>query len=235
MWVPMIVGVDERRHAWMDEGTTTFNENQARKEFFPGLNHDAPDQASYLSIARTSAEGELMRYTDYHYSDAARGIASYSKPATLLAALRGLLGEETFLRAYRQYLQTWAFKHPKPWDFFNAFSHAAGRDLDWFWRTWYYETWSLDHAVAGVRESDDGTIITIDDHGLAPMPARITITRENGEILFREVPVATWLSGVRTAEVIVPAGSPVLRVEIDGDGVFPDINRANGVWRRQGR
>ena len=38
MWVAMIVGVDERRHAWMDEGTTTFNENQARMEFFPGVN-----------------------------------------------------------------------------------------------------------------------------------------------------------------------------------------------------
>ncbi len=235
MWVPMIVGVDERRRAWMDEGTTTFNENQARKEYFPGFNHDAPDQASYLSIAREGAEGELMRYTDYHYSDGARGIASYSKPATILAALRGLLGEETFLGAYRRYLRTWAFKHPKPWDFFNAFSSAAGRDLDWFWRTWYYETWSLDHAVGGVRESAEGTHITIEDRGLAPMPARITITRENGEILFREVPVDTWLSGMRTAEIVVPPGSPVLRVEIDGDGVFPDIDRANGVWRARGR
>jgi aminopeptidase N len=79
MWVPMVVNVDERRHAWMDEGTTSFNENQARKEFFPGYNHDLPDQQSYLSIARAEREGEMMRWTDFHYDGMARGIAGYSK------------------------------------------------------------------------------------------------------------------------------------------------------------
>jgi aminopeptidase N len=100
MWVPMIVGVDERRHAWMDEDTSNFNESQARAEFFPGPNHDTADQGQYLQIAGTGFESELMRRTDYHYDGFARGISSYSKPATLLVALRALMGEEIFLSGY---------------------------------------------------------------------------------------------------------------------------------------
>ena len=230
MWVPMIVNTDERRFSWMDEGTTSFNENQARKDFFPGWNHDIPDQVSYLLMASSGHEGEMMRWSDHHYVREAFSIASYSKPATVLVALRGLLGEETFLKAYRTYLDTWSFKHPYPWDMFQMFETVSGRELHWFWRSWYYETWTLDQAVADVESTEAGTRIVIEDRGLVPMPVYLTITRQDGEVLSREVPVEHWLGGARIAEVMIPSGAEVVRVEIDPDYAFPDINRKNNVW-----
>lgn len=238
MWVPMIVGTDEKRHAWMDEGTTSFNENQARKEFFPGIDHDEPDRNSYIQVARVGREGEMMRRSDYHYPGPAYGTASYSKPSTVLVALRGLLGEETFRRAYTQYIRDWAFKHPKPWDFFNTFSTVSGRDLDWFWRSWYYETWMLDQSVAAVTAGVAGetgaaeTRITVEDLGFVPMPVRLTITLENGDTLRDEIPVDTWLAGNRSATVNLRTTSPVTRVEIDAEHAFPDVDRGNNVWER---
>jgi Peptidase family M1 domain len=232
MWVPMIVSVDERRYAWMDEGTTTFNENQARKEFYPGFDHDEPDRESYVDLALSGHEGEMLRWTDFQYSDAARGVASYSKPASVLAALRGVLGGETFLHAYHTYLTTWAYRHPKPWDFFNAIEHAAGRDLDWFWRSWYYETWILDHSVESVTGNGNGTEIVIRDRGDAVMPVRLAITRQDGTLEFREIGVDPWLEGRRTATVTLTGGSPVVAVELDPDHVFPDVDRSNDVWYR---
>ncbi len=234
MWVPMIVGVDEKRHAWMDEGTTSFNENQARKEFYSGPDHDDPDRQNYLTVARAEREGELMRWSDFHYPGPAYGVASYSKPATLLVALRGLLGDDTFTRVYRDYLRAWAYKHPKPWDFFNAFNTGTGQDLDWFWRTWYYETWTLDQAVAAVTvraAASPGhaeTTIVIEDKGLAPMPARLAIEFETGETARREIPVTHWLAGHRRAEITIPGHA--VRVTIDPDGLFPDIDRSNNQW-----
>ncbi len=233
MWVPMVVNVDERRHAWMDEGTTSFNENQARKEFFPGFDHDEPDRRSYLSVARAEREGDMMRWTDYHYDGMARGIAGYQKPASLLAALRGLLGEETFLRAYRGYIATWAYRNPKPWDFFNAVEREAGQGLDWFWRSWYYETWLLDQSITSVSSTVDGTRIVVEDRGNVPMPVRLAITLESGEMLRREIGVETWLAGARTAEVMIPSGSSVTQVEIDPEHFFPDADRSNNGWRRR--
>ncbi len=232
MWVPMTVSNDEKRRAWMDEGTTTFNENQARKEFFPGLNHDLPDRESYLGVARQEMEGEIMRWSDYQYPGPAYGTASYAKPATGLTTLRALLGEELFVTAYREYLHRWRYKHPKPWDFFNTFNSVSGQDLDWFWRSWYYETWTLDQAVGSVTSHNGHTTIVIEDRGLLPMPARLTITQTDGSVLQREVPVETWLAGAVQAEITVPVDD-VASVEIDAANLFPDIDRGNNVWRHR--
>jgi hypothetical protein len=232
MWVPMIVNTDEVRHGWMDEGMTTFNENQARKEYFPGLNHDIPDRESYLAASREGRDAAMMRWTGLHRPGVS-GIVSYQKPATVLVALRGLLGEETFERGFRKFLGDWAFKHAKPWDFFNTFSHVSGQDLDWFWRSWYYEDWTLDQAAAQVIQEHTLATIAVEDLGLVPMPARLTITLENGSVLEREIPAESWLHGETRIELSIPTPSPVMRVEIDAARVFPDIDRSNNVWERR--
>ncbi|MGD2135921.1 MAG: M1 family metallopeptidase [Gemmatimonadales bacterium] len=229
-WVPMIVSTDERRRAWMDEGTTDFNEDVAEEDFYPGYDGLSPEIAGYVSLARTGHEGALIRYSDFLDTPGHYGVHAYTKPGTLLITLRHMLGEEAFYRAYRGYLRTWAFKHPKPWDFFNYFNAATGQDLDWFWQTWYYETWTLDHAIERVTPGSDDTEIVVRDRGDAPMPARITVTLENGETLEVEVPVSTWLRGARTASVTVPASPSVTRVEIDAAGRFPDVMRKNDIW-----
>jgi len=233
MWFPMIIGVDERRYGWMDEGTTNFNENEAHNDFFRGApNAHQREQAQYVSFVNNVGDPELLRWTDLQQPNLG-GFATYTKPATLLSALRAVLGEETFLRTYRSYARTWAFKHPKPWDFFNAFNTGAGRNLDWFWSTWYKEAWTLDQAVGSVTNSGASTVITVEDRGSAPMPARLLVTRQDGTTERREVPVETWLGGARTATVSVPTGSsPVVRVEIDPTSSFPDVDRANNVWTR---
>ncbi|MEJ2239610.1 MAG: M1 family metallopeptidase [Gemmatimonadales bacterium] len=235
MWVPMVVGSDERRHSWMDEGTTSFNGGHASADFYPGNDPVEGNREGYLAVARRGLEGEIMRLSDYHYPGPAYGTASYSKPATMLNTLRALLGEEVFDHAYQEYIRTWSYKHPKPWDFFDWFNTAAGESLDWFWRAFYYETWTLDQAVGEVVQGDDGTTIVIEDRGWAPMPGRVRITRQNGDTLDREVPVSTWLTGATSAQLEVPAGSPVVRVEVDPDQLVPDIDRSNNVWDRGAR
>jgi hypothetical protein len=231
MWVPMTVGTDERRRSWMDEGTTSFNSSFAEAEFW-SRPEPVAGNSDYLGTARAGQEGEIMRRSDYHYPGSAYGTASYSKPQALLYTLRALLGKEVFDPAWQRYIRTWAYKHPKPWDFFNFFSNAAGTDLDWFWRAWYYETWTLDQAVGSVTSDGTMTTIVIEDHGWVPMPARVTVTLEDGQTLEREVPVEHWLSGQTSAELSVANGSPVVKVEIDAGGLFPDIDRENNVWVR---
>jgi hypothetical protein len=229
-WVPMIVSTDERRWAWMDEGTTDFNTIAATADFYPGADGEPEEMAEYLRSARAGNEGALMRYSDFLDTPAQYNVYAYNKPGSLLISLRNLLGSETFNRAYQGYLRAWAFHLPKPWDFFNYFTASTGQDLSWFWRTWYYETWVLDQSIASVTATRNGTEIVVRDLGDAPMPARLTITLEGGDTLEREIPVTTGLSGTRTATIIVPAGQPVVQVEIDARGEFPDVSRKNSFW-----
>jgi aminopeptidase N len=232
MWIPMIVGANEKRHAWIDEGSTTFLENQAKPDYWPGSAHsDSLDMEGYLMVARMEMEQPMMRHGDYYEPGPGYGTASYPKPASLLATLRNYLGEDAFMEAYQGFIRDWAYKHPAPWDFFNAFERTAGQDLDWFWTSFYYETWALDHAIAAVEVEGDETIITVTDEGFALMPARLRIDTTDEGILEREVPVSHWLTGDVTAHVRIPSSAGrVTRVEVDPDRHFPDIDRSNNVW-----
>ena len=231
MWIPMIVGTDETRYGWMDEGTTDFHETQARKDFYKGSDPETAERQPYLAVAGTSREDAMMRWTDFQIPGA-YVVSSYQKPATVLYALRAIVGEETFMRGLRGFVKAWAYKHPTPWDFFNSFNAAAGKDLSWFWRSWYYETWALDQAVTAVDARADSTVITVEDRGMVPMPARISVTLSSGQTVEREIPVETWLKGARSATVTVPAGSSVTKVELDAARVFPDVDRSNNVWQK---
>jgi hypothetical protein len=237
MWVPMILSTNERRYTWLDEGTTVFNENYARMEMFPGSEPFREDHGSYLSVATAGMEGPIMRWSDFHYPGPAYGVASYPKPASVLYALQGVLGEETFTRAMGEFYRRWAFRHPYPWDLWNTVEDVAGRDLGWFWRAWYHEStedgqpWLLDQAVANVERLGSGeTRIVVEDLGWIPMPVHLTITRENGDVVDDVIPVDHWLTGADRAELVVPAGARVTRVEIDAAGYFPDADRRNNVW-----
>ena len=98
---------------------------------------------------------------------AAYGVASYYKPATVLVALRGVLGRETFNKAYREYARRWLYKHPRRCDFFNTFEDVSGQDLSWFWRTWFFETWKLDQAIDTVAPAGDSLEMVIENRGRA--------------------------------------------------------------------
>ena len=233
MWFPMQVGSDETRYAWQDEGLTRFNQAGGMAEFFPGFDRLAQSRRFYLAVAAAGDEVELMRHGDlYPAGTPAYGVASYDKMATNLATLRALLGEETFLGTYREYGRRWVSRHPAPEDFWNTFADVTGRDLRWFWRTWWFETWTLDQAIAAVRPGRDSVEIEIEDRGLAPMPARLVVTREGGGTDRWEVPVDVWLAGARHHILRVAARPAVIRVEIDPEGAFPDADRSNQVWSR---
>jgi hypothetical protein len=238
IWFPMMVGSDEKRHAWQDEGLTEFNQVQAEKAYHDkrgdtnGRDFEAQVRDQYLGLARLGLEEPLMRHADKYETAPAFGVASYMKPATILVMLRGMLGDSTFLDAYRTYGRRWLYKHPKPYDLWNTFDDVSRRDLDWFWRTWFYETWTLDQAVGSVTPKAGGWEVVVADRGLAPMPATVRITRADGTKEEQVVPVEAWLRGAASYPIRVKGGSEVVKVEIDPDQRFADIDRGNNTWTR---
>jgi aminopeptidase N len=232
MWFPMLVGSDEKRYAWMDEGLTQFDQSQSMDDFFKGFDDEERNRQNYLTFAESGAEVELMRHGDRYPSYGSYGVASYYKPATILVALRGVLGEQTFNRAYREYAKRWLYKHPAPDDFFNTFDAVSGQDLSWFWRSWMFETWRLDQAIDTVLTVGDSLEIVVKNEGRAPMPIRLAVTRANGQLDSLTIPANAWFTGERRRAIRVPREPAVKSIEIDPKKDFPDIDRSNQGWPR---
>ena len=229
-----MLGSNERAHPWMDEGITRFNQAQAMQAYFKGYDREAVARGNYLRLAQTDDEVPLMRHGDlYPIGTPAYATASYDKMAMNMVALRGLLGNEVFMQCYHEYGQRWINKHPTPFDFWNTFNYCANRDLSWFWRTWWYETWTLDQAIASVDERSGALVVNIEDRGTAPMPVRLTVTRSTGATEMVTIPVDAFLRGSRRASTTIADGSTVTAIEIDPQRTFPDVDRSNNRWARR--
>jgi hypothetical protein len=232
MWFPMMVGSDEKRFAWMDEGLTQFDQSQSMDAFFKGFDDEARNRKNYLDFSSVAGEVELMHHGDRFPSYGAYGVAAYYKPATVLVALRGVLGRDLFHKAFVEYGRRWLYKHPSPWDFFETFQDVSGRDLSWFWRTWFFETWRLDQAIDSVATVGDSLDVEIENRGKAPMPVPLVVTRANGRTDTVTVPVDVWLGGAKKTDVKVAKEPAVKSIEIDPGRDFPDVDRDNQRWPR---
>jgi hypothetical protein len=148
--------------------------------------------------------------------------------------LRNLVvGKDRFDYAFRKYTAAWAFKHPTPYDFFNSINSAAGEDLNWFWKEWFFTNWTFDQAVTAVAYVDNdpskGALITIENKGKMILPVIIKIFQSNGETGNIQLPVEIWQRG-GTWTFKYSSKSKIDKVILDPENVLPDVNRKNNEW-----
>jgi hypothetical protein len=235
-WFPMIVGSNERKYAWMDEGFNTFINGLSTKNF----NNGEFASASFFP-------GDMTKYTFGDQMDGLMnipeviqqdnlGVAAYLKPSMMLDALRDVVLDSTrFDAAFHEYIRRWAFKHPTPWDFFHTMENVSGEDLGWFWRGWVLNTWKLDQAVKTVSYIDDkptnGSEITIQNQEKMVMPVIVLVKEANGKEHTIKLPVEIWQRGA-TWTFSVPTTSDIKEVILDPDKKLPDYNRTNNNWKK---
>jgi hypothetical protein len=234
-WFPMIVGSNERKFAWMDEGFNTFINFYSTDAFNKGeyKNRKFDMHAIAKSMFRETAD-PIMSIPDV-IQTRNLGWEAYNKPGFGLRILREhVLGADRFDYALKNYINKWAFKHPTPMDFFRAMEDGAGEDLGWFWRAWFYELWRLDQSVKEVdyveQDPAKGAVITIENLDKMAMPAIVEVELTSGEKERFTFPVEIWQRGTswtfRTSTKL-----PIKSVVIDPDHSFPDMDSKNNTWK----
>jgi hypothetical protein len=239
-WFPMIVGSDERRYAFMDEGFNTFidvyahdlfNNNEfgpkRDSEYAPGGGNPAEEIVATIidpdaPTIMTAADAVSEKY---------RHPIEYFKPAFGLVLLREqILGPERFDYAFRNYIHKWAYKHPQPDDFFRSMDNGAGEDLSWFWKGWFYNNLKLDLELVGAEYVDNdpkkGLQVSVVNLEAMAMPFTVEVKLKDGTKQRMKVPVEAWMQN-KLINFIVPTTQEVSKVTIDPDAALPDVNRGN--------
>jgi hypothetical protein len=243
-WFPMIVGFDERRHAWMDEGFNTFIDVYESDEFNGGEyapkrdGEYAPGGGNpveeILPILADPDAPPIMTRSDT-IREKWRHPVTYFKSALGLVLLREqILGPERFDHAFRRFIDAWAYRHPKPADFFRAMESDSGEDLSWWWRGWYFNNWEMDLAVSKIAYVDDdpakGALVTVEARDRLIMPVTLRVAFAGGTTKDIRLPAETW---IRQAATAVPVGgsAKVVRATLDPDHKLPDKDRSNDVLK----
>ncbi|SEN85243.1 hypothetical protein SAMN05192574_104356 [Mucilaginibacter gossypiicola] len=232
-WFPMIVGSNERKYMWQDEGFNTFINEYATKEFNKGEYAEKSGSAQNILAGYRNSKDPLMTPPE------AIGLRDYgqyyTKTALGLDILRNVvIGPERFDYAFREYVKNWAFKHPLPYDLFRAMNDATGEDLNWFWKSWFFTTWKLDQAITSVSyikgNPAEGVLITLTNNEKMAMPVDLKIVQANGKTEILHLPVNIWQrDGVWKFKY--PSTSAIKSMEIDPDHQLPDVDLKNNVYR----
>lgn len=229
-WFPMIVGNNERRYAWMDEGFNTFINHYSTLAFNDGEYPSTLNQTRRFNnyFLNENREG-IDTYPDVA-NTSNLGMVAYMKPAIGLIMLREyVLGAERFDNAFRSYIETWAYKHPQPTDFFNHMENVAGENLSWFWQGWFYGNGNIDLGLNAVVPYAGNYVAVINNKGDIPMPVLLEIEFEDGSKERQMLPVEIWQRG-DTWNHLIKTTKKVKSVVIDPDKVLPDINLGNDSW-----
>jgi hypothetical protein len=234
-WFPMIVGNNERKYAWMDEGFNTFINILSSEAFNNSEYIERPDVNGMAGWIFSDRIDGLLN-TPEVIQQQNLGVAAYYKPGIMLYVLRNeVLGKERFDAALKEYVRRWAFKHPTPWDFFHTIENTAGEDLSWYWRGWVLNDWKFDvkvKEVAPIRGNfKNGTNITLELLEQMPMPVTVKITTTDNEVLLVKLPVEVWQRG-GTWTFPVKTKEEVKEVIVDPDFKLPDIDIANNSWKK---
>ncbi len=251
-WFPMIVGFDERRNAWMDEGFNTFIDVYESDDFNKGEYGPKRDSEyawkggnpvdEILPIIEDPAAPPILSRSDT-VIEKYRHPITYFKSALGLVLLREqILGPDRFDPAFRRFTAAWAFKHPKPDDFFRAMASEGGEDLDYWWRGWYDNNWTLDYGIDSIGPAKDrtgkedpslGTAVVVGAHDKLIMPAALRVDLSDGTHRDYRLEADSWVRQPIVTIIIEP-GKTVVGAEVDPDHKLPDKDRANNSLKVPG-
>jgi len=232
-WFPMIVGSNERKYGWMDEGFNTFINTLAVVDFNNGEYKNTGNNEFMIPYIFSPFSESIMQTPDA-MKEVNIGAALYIKPGLGLTILRDhVLGPDRFDYAFREYISRWANKHPTPWDFFRTMDNVSGENLGWFWKGWFVENYKLDQAITAVNfdssKPDNGNIVTLTNLDQLALPVLLTYETVSGKKGSLKLPVEIW-NNTSVFKTRIAETESLKWVKIDEQKALPDMNFANNTW-----
>lgn len=241
-WYGMI-GSDETREAWLDEGVATFFELEILDEYFK-------DSASYFDLALLPVQAwqvTRMKYTSiepvepvlqeswkFMNRDQYEGNV-YAKSAMLLRSLKHVTGRDRMFNFFRYYARKFKFKHPASDDFIDTFSAFMEEDYSWAFDRYIRTPEQLDHAVHSIKSVKiSGSPLKYRNEAVfirkqGYFPVNLTITLENGKEI-----KSSWQEREKWKRIRFEDESPIRQAVIDPGFKLPlDRNFLNNALKKR--
>ena len=180
-WFQGVLGTNESKYSWMDEGFTTYAQNIVIAELFQSKSD--PQRAttnSYRNLVKSGMEEPLTTHADHYNTNRAYSIASYSKGAVFLNQLGYIIGKDKLESGMKRYFNEWKYKHPNPTDLKRIMEKESGLELDWYWEDFVGTTKTIDYGIKEVVPNGGKTDVVIERIGQMPMPLDIVVSYKDG-------------------------------------------------------
>lgn len=231
-YMPFYMGVNETRYGFMDEGwATTLELLIGRADLGTKKAEEMYKQFRVARWTHDNSAGEdipIVTPGDA-LTGAGFGNNEYGKASIGYLAMKDLLGDDLFKKCLHAYMDRWHGKHPSPWDFFFTFNDVSGKNLNWFWNSWYFSPHYIDLAISNVKKSGTGYDVTINNIGGMTAPFDLVITYEDGTTNRLHQTPAVWQTNQQRATIAVSSKKKIKSLTIEG-GIWMDADTSNNTW-----
>ena len=247
-WFQHVLATNEGKHAWMDEGFTSYISSLCMNEIM-NQNNPQPYLGSYrgyYGLVKSGNEQPLTTHSDRYNFNYSYSIGAYSKGSVFLSQLGYVIGDQQLSETIKTYYRNFQFTHPTPNDIIRKAEKISSMHLGWYLQDWSQTTNTIDYEIVGFEAEKQE--ITLKRNGLMPMPIDLVVTLSDGSIVNFYIPL-TETRGEKKSEVdkrvvlkdwswaqpvysttLTNLSAPVIKIEIDPTKRMADIDRTNNVF-----
>jgi hypothetical protein len=226
---PFYMGINETKYGWMDEGWATMGEWLISPLIDSTIVDDYGMEAYDVS-AGTELDLPIITLTT-QLNGTPLFINSYVKPALGYLYIKDYLGDELFTKALHYYISQWHGKHPMPYDFFNCMNSGSGKNLNWFWKRWFFDNGVPDLAISKVKKNGKNYTVTIESKGTKPVPVDLNIFLEDAT-LKQHRSIEVWEKGNTSTTISFKTDKRVVRMTL-GSTYTADVNKEDNSWEEK--
>ena len=240
-----ILGNNETKEAWLDEGFTSFQTRWYMEDRYGAWGYDresAMANASWLQKKRpgvTSRESNrdfalqymssghnepISKWSQEFKDGLGYSVNAYTKGSIFYEMLRYVVGDETFQKIVHEYFARWKFKHVNEARFKAVCEDVSGMDLDWFFQQWLHDTPTVNYTLGHVSKTrmSDGSYetnveIKREDSGIMPVEVEITLPDRSKQ-------VQRWDGREKSGTLTFRTSQQPKQVVLDPDNAVMDHN-----------
>ncbi|MEM7380731.1 MAG: M1 family metallopeptidase [Bacteroidota bacterium] len=254
-WFQHVLATNEAKHAWMDEGFTTFISTLCMNEIMNQnkVNPFEDTYKGYFALTQSGREQPQGTHSDRYDVNFAYGISAYSKGSVFLSQLGYVIGQDKLMETIRKYFDDFKFKHPTPNDFKRTAEKVSGLELGWYLQDWTQTTNTIDYGIKDVVADGENTQINLERIARMPMPIDILVVYKDGsretfyaplrmmrgekenaypEIERTVLPDWPWAYPYYGFQVGRPL-SEIQAISIDPSQLMADVDRENNLWQAE--
>jgi Peptidase family M1 domain len=226
---PFYMGTNETKYGWMDEGWATIGEWLLS----PMIDSSIEDDYGMEAYNRTAGKEVDLPITTLttELTGAAFYLNSYPKPGLGYLFVKEMLGDSAFFKGLHYYISHWNGKHPAPLDFFYSMNMGSGKNLNWFWKRWFYDDGYPDLGFGPVKKTGNEYTVTVNCIGTKPVPVDLTIFFQDSTTQKIHKDISCWEKGERMIQLTFTSPKKVQKLKL-GSLYVPDVNRKDNeyVW-----
>ncbi|MEN3037599.1 MAG: M1 family metallopeptidase [Candidatus Kryptonium sp.] len=225
IWFYGLIGNNESKEAWIDEGGASFVTPRIFKKFlgekwndFVGIDKVLRPNSdiyggyrNYIRFSNLGYEEPVLLHSDFFREPITYTNAVYGKGASVFEMLEYVVGDSVFDRIMKEFFKEWVFKHPTTKDFERTAEKVSGMKLDWFFDQWLKTTRKCDYSIenfSGKWVSEDGLKkykikVKLRNRGQIVMPIDLYIYFEDGTYQKVIIPLDIQLKAKKEPNAII--------------------------------